>query len=334
MRKMLRCLVMVLTLSLIVMSVASAEVEVVNLSPELVQDVQLLGNRNDDNNVVIAYGADVLAFRLLRNANVKITAEPCFINGAGGPWCSAELTADGLAAGEQSIAWEDISYINLDADDGVIRIWSQRGSTSVLFGTVSISAEATGNDSEPEEPAEEEPTEEVCTWYSHNTLGLVGLPLRDLYPDLTDRWYNVVPVDLTVQGRQTYPLVASNLFYMGTACVDILGDSVTVTYQTPGNRWTAYLAVEDEALVWFTSVSDITSAFLENPVGEVAFGQPVSISEQLNGQDVALLFICNHVTYRQPCIGETGYLTRYWPNLPEWKAYRESLLPLLDRLPE
>lgn len=178
------------------------------------------------------------------------------------------------------------------------------------------------------------PTPSPYTWYSHNTQGLVGLPLRDLYPDLTDKWYNVVPVDLTVQGRQAYPLVASNLFHMGTAYVDILGDSVTVTYKTPGNKWTAYLAVEDEALAWFTAPGDITTEFLENPAGEVAFGEPVSISESLNGQDVALLFICNHVTYRQPCLGDTGYLTRYWPNLPEWKEYREGLMMLLERMGE
>lgn len=178
------------------------------------------------------------------------------------------------------------------------------------------------------------PTPSPYTWYSHNTQGLVGLPLRDLYPDLTDKWYNVVPVDLTVQGRQAYPLVASNLFHMGTAYVDILGDSVTVTYKTPGNKWTAYLAVEDEALAWFTAPGDITAEFLENPAGEVAFGEPVSISESLNGQDVALLFICNHVTYRQPCLGDMGYLTRYWPNLPEWKEYREELMGLLERIGE
>lgn len=178
------------------------------------------------------------------------------------------------------------------------------------------------------------PTPAPYTWYSHNTQGLVGLPLRDLYPDLTDRWYNVVPVDLTVQGRQAYPLVASNLFHMGTAYVDILGDSVTVTYKTPGTKWTAYLSVEDEALAWFTAASDITAEFLENPVGEVAFGEPVSISESLNGQDVALLFICNHVTYRQPCLGDDGYLTRYWPNLPEWKTYRQELMELLEQMGE
>lgn len=178
------------------------------------------------------------------------------------------------------------------------------------------------------------PTPNRYNWYPHNTLGLIGLPLRDLYPDLTDKWYNVVPVDLTRQGTQTFPLAASNLYYMGSACVEVSGDSVTVTYETPSGQWKPYLKVEDETLAWFTSAADITADFLNNPAGETKFGEAVSIAGDLKGQDVALLFICNHVTYRQPFFGETGYLTRYWPNLSRWKEYRRNLQALMTYLPE
>lgn len=178
------------------------------------------------------------------------------------------------------------------------------------------------------------PTPNNYTWYSHNTLGLIGLPLRDLYPDLTDKWYNVIPVDLTRQGTQTFPMAASNLYYMGSACVEVSGDSVTVTYETPSGQWKPYLKVEDETLAWFTSAADITADFLNNPASETKFGEAVSIAGDLKGQDVALLFICNHVTYRQPFFGETGYLTRYWPNLSQWKEYRQNLQTLMTYLPE
>ncbi len=36
------------------------------------------------------------------------------------------------------------------------------------------------------------------------------------------------------------------------------------------------------------------------PVGSYEFGQPVSIEDDLKGQDIALLFICNRITYRVP----------------------------------
>lgn len=175
-----------------------------------------------------------------------------------------------------------------------------------------------------------EPEKPKYTWYPNNTVGLVGLSLRDSYPDLTDKWYNVVPVDLTQNGVQTFRLVASNLFYIGQAAVIVDGDNVTVQYALADGH--GY--VKDECVRWFTSVDAITTDFLKAPESDLAFGQTISRSKDLNGQDVALLFICNHVTYRQPYTNSGVNLTRYWPNLDEWKAYREDLNALMERLPE
>lgn len=175
-----------------------------------------------------------------------------------------------------------------------------------------------------------EPEKPKYTWYPNNTVGLVGLSLRDSYPDLTDKWYNVVPVDLTQNGVQTFRLVASNLFYIGQAAVIVDGDNVTVQYALADGH--GY--VKDECVRWFTSVDAITTDFLNAPESDLAFGQTISRSKDLNGQDVALLFICNHVTYRQPYTNSGVNLTRYWPNLDEWKAYREDLNALMERLPE
>lgn len=168
------------------------------------------------------------------------------------------------------------------------------------------------------------------TWYPNNTVGVAGISLRDTYPELTKKWYNVVPVDLTQDGRQTFTLVASNLFYIGNAYVDVKGDDITVGYAlAKGHGY-----VKGECLQWFTSVDEITSDFLNNPEGKVAFGQTISRANDLKGQDVALLFICNTVTYRQPYTNSDVPLTRYWPNLDEWKAYREDLTALMEKLPE
>lgn len=174
------------------------------------------------------------------------------------------------------------------------------------------------------------PAKPKYTWYPNNTVGLVGLSLRDNYPGLTDKWYNVVPVDLTQNGVQTFRLVASNLFYIGQAAVIVDGDNVTVQYALANGH--GY--VKDECVRWFTSVDEITSDFLKAPESGLAFDQTISRSKDLNGQDVALLFICNHVTYRQPYTNSGVNLTRYWPNLDEWKAYREGLNALMERLPE
>ena len=43
--------------------------------------------------------------------------------------------------------------------------------------------------------------------YKNNTLGAVGLSLREMDKNLTDKWYHVVPVDLTKEGTFRYKLV-------------------------------------------------------------------------------------------------------------------------------
>lgn len=164
-------------------------------------------------------------------------------------------------------------------------------------------------------------------WYGNNTVGVLGLSLRDDL-GMTDKWYNVVPVDLTVEGTQTIPMVASNIYYFGSAKVTVADGNVTVTYTMP--RGHAYL--KEECLQWFTSLDDITADFLAAPAGEYAFGEPVSISEQLNGQDIALLFICNHVTYRQPINDNGGALTRYYNTQERWQNWRAALTELLDNM--
>lgn len=50
------------------------------------------------------------------------------------------------------------------------------------------------------------------TWYPNNTVGVIGVSLRDRFPALTSKWYHVLPVDLTQQGTQSFKLVASNLY--------------------------------------------------------------------------------------------------------------------------
>ena len=174
--------------------------------------------------------------------------------------------------------------------------------------------------------AEGNPMEDM-TWYNNNTVGVLGLSLRDDL-GLTDKWYNVVPVDLTVEGTQKIPLIASNVFYFGSAEVTVADGSVTVTCAMPDG----YVYPQAECLQWFTSLDDITADFLSNPVGEYAFDEPVSISEDLKVTQVALLFICNHVNYRQPITDKGAMLTRYYDTQERWQNWRASLNGLMEIL--
>ena len=133
-------------------------------------------------------------------------------------------------------------------------------------------------------------------WYHNNTMSLLGLSLRDMYPNLTNKWYQVVPVDLTQDGVFRFSTVASNEYYLGSCIVTIQDGTVTTDYTIPSGC----VDPISNCLMWFTDIGDITAEFLENPVGSYEFGQPVSIEDDLKGQDIALLFICNRITYRVP----------------------------------
>lgn len=168
------------------------------------------------------------------------------------------------------------------------------------------------------------------SWYPNNTMGVVGISLRDAFPGLTKKWYNVVPVNVAVDGTTTIPLVASNMYFISNAYVTVAGDSITVTYDglsEHGNGW-----IQDECVAWFTSVDQITSEWLDAPTSDLAFGQEISRANDLGDAEIALLFICNHVTYRQPFYNNGAELPRYWPNLPTWKAYRADLEALMAQL--
>lgn len=172
--------------------------------------------------------------------------------------------------------------------------------------------------------AEPSPTPEVV-WYPNNTIALAGLSLKEADSRLPDKWYNVIPIDLTRQGRQTYFLTISNARFIGECYVDVWGDEVVVTceiFQRSG------IELKSEYGRWFTRLSQVTAGSIESTENGFEFGVPLSISRDLDGADVALLFIRSKATYRQPFRDGTE-LTRYWRNTPSWKEFRKDLTTLM-----
>ena len=165
-------------------------------------------------------------------------------------------------------------------------------------------------------------------YYPDNTMCVSGLSLRDYYPNLTDKWYHILPVDLTQEGTTRYPLVVSNMYYLGYCEVAIQGGNVTVDYFIPNGD----IIPERNCMAWFTSMDEITRGFLDNPASDFRYGKPVSIQDDLKGQEIALLFICNRVSYRVPYKPERGVPVRYFETTKEGIAYREQLSKMMFRL--
>ncbi len=173
--------------------------------------------------------------------------------------------------------------------------------------------------------AEDVEKAEETIWYPNNTIVVAGLTLQEASATLPDKWYNVLPIDLTKEGRQTYYLTISNMHYVGRCYVDVWGDEVTVSTSLLDNTAIEPLSSYGR---WFTSLSQITAESIESTENGFVFGETLSISEDLGGADVALLFIRSKASYYLPFRDGTS-LTRYWRNQPQWKEFREGLQELM-----
>ena len=168
-------------------------------------------------------------------------------------------------------------------------------------------------------------------WYPNNTACAMGLSLRELDPGLTDKWYNILPVRIDRDGRQVFPMVASNLYIVGSLTVTVRGDWVTVTCKYFGDG--DDIQNIGETVAWFTSMDQVTADYLAAPESNCRFGRRLSRRNDLNDQSAALLFVCNRVTYAQPFNDAGALLTRYWPNHPRYVKYRENLTKIMGELP-
>ncbi|MBR3739499.1 MAG: hypothetical protein IKN04_03455 [Clostridia bacterium] len=167
---------------------------------------------------------------------------------------------------------------------------------------------------------------EKATWYPNNTACSFGPAFRDVKPSLTEKWYLFTAVDLSIQGRQEFEYIASNMYVIGKVYVDVNGDQVTVTYHNfyadqGGNTETL-----SEFFTFFhdlKSVKNVEPETMSDPGYQ--FGQPISIQNDLEGDMRVLLFIRNRVTYRD-YVNNSHKLTRFWPNLQERRQLREQMI--------
>lgn len=167
-----------------------------------------------------------------------------------------------------------------------------------------------------------------ATWFPNNTACSMGLSLRDRTPGFTGKWYHVTPLDLSRQGEQRIPMVASNMYFVGEIRVKVEGDSVTISYRMLGDGFDT-ARVHSEFLKLYPDLQAITSLEDDALTDGHAFNQPISIENDLNGDTKVVMLVRNILTYYTNYKGHR-MLTRYWHNLSEHREYRTQLEALLD----
>ena len=168
-----------------------------------------------------------------------------------------------------------------------------------------------------------EETREVSgkAWY-HMTTCSLGIRFRDLENPVTNKWFMFTPVDLSVEGEQTFDLIAGNMHHIGTVTVNVAEGNVTVTYKLFNEGATD---VVEEFMTILPAIADVTALDFD-AMTNFAYGEPISIQDVLGGDTKVLLFICNKVIYQE----ETFGVKEFDYDSKAYQAYVEELKALMD----
>lgn len=114
----------------------------------------------------------------------------------------------------------------------------------------------------------------------------LGLPLRELQEQSkSTAWYMLTPVDLTVDGEKTYPLIADNSHAIGEVTVKIEEGEMTVGYELYADS----TEVLRPSLRIFLSAKGLTDKDILSHKGQRKLGEPISIARNLKGAKLALI---------------------------------------------
>ncbi|NLC33122.1 MAG: hypothetical protein GX781_07485 [Clostridiales bacterium] len=171
--------------------------------------------------------------------------------------------------------------------------------------------------------------QEHNAYYPRNTVSSFGPQFRIISPDFTKEWYMFTPIDLSMQGRQTFTLIASNMYEVGEVHVDVYGDTVNVTYNYFYEGQTEKIEKVEEHLSFFNDYTQALEQDVNTTTTQYAFGVPFSIANLLGGDTNVLMFIRNNLTYYRFPV-PTEQLSRNYPNSEARNAQRGAMLGMMD----
>lgn len=176
------------------------------------------------------------------------------------------------------------------------------------------------------------PTPKPSVWVN-NTACSEGLRVRDLFPELGNKWYMLTPIDLSKEGAQSFRLIASNSKVIGRVTAKVAGDSLVVSYLLDAGS----AVIKEERLDILPAVDeDSVNAYLTNleqPDKEspYQFDTPISIKEDLGGKSPQTLGILLRLDYRPQGHGVLPY-NSHDADLDGGSPLTKELLKLLEAM--
>ncbi len=155
--------------------------------------------------------------------------------------------------------------------------------------------------------------------WKNRKVTTAGIRFRDM-TDLTDEWYMFTPVDLSVEGEQTFDLIAAHKHIIGTLYVNVADGQVTVTYEA-SNR----VEMKSDFFTFFADLASVTTVD-EKELSGYTLGEAISIEDQLGGDTKVLLYFNGLALYRDDARG----LDDFAYAIDEYKQYEEDLKAIMD----
>lgn len=131
----------------------------------------------------------------------------------------------------------------------------------------------------------------------NNTVCAFGPRLRDvnLYPYNTDLWYMFTPFDASKDGVQTYELVASNMYIVGSLTLTIRDGNLLIDYKlTDPYKFTVTL----EFFTVLNRIGDLTKYEPEDLLSmRMSKNQPINLAETFGDDTSLVLYFCSRCDY-------------------------------------
>lgn len=161
--------------------------------------------------------------------------------------------------------------------------------------------------------------------YPNATLCAFGPRLKEsnLYPNYSDKWYMFTPFDASMNGTQTYELVAADSVIVGDVTLTIRDGYLTIDYTLKGGD-----AIRVN-LEFFTVLNRINDLSTYEPEGLMSMkinrNQAINLNEMFPGDTRLVLYFCSRCSVRNnPAFRSLAY------NSTPHRALLSQMISLMD----